>query len=238
MVFVEPTPGLRDAARARIIMLDSSEQDRVANDNGYELRVFERSFDLTAAFEELEHLLDVLDRARKFPEISLLVKLYIIGWVSLSDILANLINEIFDLGYAERDVQLGMILRNRKICKGTIPEVIKKHGPHIKYDYYVRVRNDIVHRGQLPDPDFKDVRGEVVTAVVLKTMRVDQRDPAALARATRQAEAEIGAAEKIRDLVSRKRVAFADHLVATRSMLGDLTPVLVQRIQLQPKSAV
>lgn len=147
MNFRDPLPGVMAAAMNRIISLSPTKQDRVAQENGYEMRVYEQTCDLSASFEELEHLVDLLGCARSFQEISLLIKVYVIGWVTLSDVLANIMSEVFDLGYAEQDVQIGVIRWNRKIRVSAIPQAIKRHSTEIQYDRFARQRNDIVHRG-------------------------------------------------------------------------------------------
>jgi len=219
----------------RVVMLDAESQDKIALENGYEMRVYARSFDLTTAFEELEHLIELLLKATTFQEISLLIKLYIIGWVALSDILGNLLNEIFDLGYAEQDVQFGIILRNQKIRCTSLPGIIKQHAKAIRYDQYVKRRNDIVHRGTLDDAELKKVRSAVLSAVIMKTIHVDRNDAAAVAAATREASTEVRAAERIRELLELKRSQFGEHLTFTRIMLGQLTPILINRIASQPR---
>ena len=237
MTFIEPLPDVMQEAMNRIVALPPDEQDRVAQENGYELRVHSRAFDLAAAFEELEHLLELLQRARTFQEISLVIKLYIIGWVALSDVFANLINEVFDLGYAEQDIQFGVILRNRKIRSSAIPDVVKRHGKLIRYDDYVKRRNDIVHRGRLEDPELMDVRGEVLTAVVMKTIKVNRNDAAAVAAASREAAMEVNAASKMQELLRQKKAEFAEHLTATRAMFTEVAPFLIERVKVQPRRA-
>ena len=61
----------RDAVMNRVKMLDAATQDKVALEHGYEMRVFGRCFALSVAFEELEHLLELLLKATTFEEISL-----------------------------------------------------------------------------------------------------------------------------------------------------------------------
>jgi hypothetical protein len=235
MTFVDPLPGVMSAAMNRITMLAPEAQDRVARENGYEMRVHARSFDLVAAFEELEHLVELLGRTRSFQEISLLIKLYIIGWITLSDILANIINEVFDLGYAEQDIQFGVIMRNRNVRGSSLPQVVKTHAKAIQYKKFVRLRNDNVHRGKLEDAELADVRGAVLSAVVMKTIRVDQSDTAAVEAATREASIEIGASGKMQDLLTQKKSQFAEHLMSTRYMLAELAPSLLERISVQPQ---
>lgn len=237
MAFIDPLPGVMREAMNRIIALPHDEQSRIAQENGYEFRVYGRAFDLAAAFEELEHLLEFLQRARTFPEISLVIKLYTIGWVALSDVLANLVNEVFDLGYAEQDVQFGVILRNRKIKESSIPGVVKQHAKPVRYDDFVRRRNDIVHRGKLDDSELTDMRGQVFSAVVLKTMMVDMNDAEAVAEASRDAVVEVNAAGKMQQLLNHKKAEFAEHLTATRAMFAELSPSLVERVKAQQHRA-
>src|SRR5437660_6620793 len=68
----------------------------------YEVRVAEALLALGSTFEELWHVQQLLKKAEQFQEIRVLLKLYVIGWATLSDIVAMIINEVYNLGYAEQ----------------------------------------------------------------------------------------------------------------------------------------
>jgi hypothetical protein len=234
MTFGDPLPGVSDAAMARIVALETAAQDKLAESNGYELRVYGRSFDLAAAFEELEHLLELLDHAATLPQVSLLIKLYVLSWVTLSDVLSNVINEVFDLGYGEQDVELGTLLRNRHIRATSIPRVVKKHTKSVKYDLFARRRNDVAHRGRLIDSELAEVRGRVLSAAVMERVQI-VNDAASADALAREVTFDIGVDRQIRALITHKRSEFAEHLAATRVMLAELAPVLIERIRTQLK---
>jgi hypothetical protein len=234
---VDPLPGVMQAVMHLIVAMKRDQQNRVSSQDGYEMRVFGRSFDLISAFEELEHLVELLGRTKTFQEISLLIKLYIIGWVTLSDVVANILNDVFDLGYAEQDVQFGVILRNRKIQRSPIPAIVKQNAKFIRYEWFAKRRNDIIHRGRLDDSDLAAVRGVVLSAVLGQVLKVDTNDIAAVEAASNQAAAEVGATQRMADLIGHKQQQFAEHLLATRKMFGQLAPLLVERINAQTREA-
>src|SRR4051812_35303248 len=57
---------------------------------------------LSESYEELGHVVVILSKARSLQETRVVLKLYATGWATLSDLVAGLINEVLDLGYAEQ----------------------------------------------------------------------------------------------------------------------------------------
>lgn len=55
------------------------------------------------------------------------VKLYVISWTTLIDMLAGLINKVFNLGLASIDVKLDSVLRNEHVLRSEIPAIFNKH---------------------------------------------------------------------------------------------------------------
>jgi len=64
--------------------------------DAYEMRVFMKARTVSEIVQELDHIVQVVDRSKNFTETRLLLKLYLVSWVSLSDVSAALINEVFD----------------------------------------------------------------------------------------------------------------------------------------------
>ena len=113
---------------------------------------------LGTTYEELWHLQSLLGKSEQFQEIRALLKLYVTSWMTISDVVAVLINEIYDLGYAEQDIELSIILRNSHIKKTEIAKVISKHRKTVQHEHYANAPHDVVHRGKLDDPGWRNER--------------------------------------------------------------------------------
>ena len=231
--FVDPLPGLREAVFKRLAPRPNG---TTPAPDAYEYRVFKRAFDLSSAIEELEHLPAVLQSARTFPQIVVLLKLYVVGWVSLSDILANLINEAFDLGYAEQDIQFNVILRNRKVVTSQLAAIVSRHRKTTDYDRFARLRNDVVHRGTFEDPDVRALRNDYTVAVVKRAVQLGIENPTNQSIAESQVGSEMRIHDRIAELLARKSSELSVHLEATRVLLKDLAPAIVERVAAQPAS--
>src|SRR5258705_5223914 len=83
--------------------------------NGNGEKVYRAAAAVDSHLNELTHTVDLIQRAHDGTSIRVLAKTYLIGWVTLSDVVAGLLNEVFDLGYAERDVSLSVVLRNKHV---------------------------------------------------------------------------------------------------------------------------
>src|SRR5438045_2305369 len=73
-------------------------------------RVFERSVALSEAVGELEHIVGELKGTRCFRHIRVLLKTYVVGWSTLSDVAAGIINDALGLGYGDKDISFGAVL--------------------------------------------------------------------------------------------------------------------------------
>lgn len=90
----------------------------------------------------------------------LLIKFYIIEWATMTDMIASLINKSFNLGIAEKDIKLGLILRNKHVQQSDVANIIKTYSKDIDYDRFNQHRNEIVHRGRILDTDVLDLKAE------------------------------------------------------------------------------
>jgi hypothetical protein len=111
----DPLPGVRDAAMFRLRepkRFTSLQQDPYG---AYEMRVFFGASELLNLFEELQHTIQLLTRVTTFEELAAVLKVYVISWISLSDLLASLLNHVYDLGIADQDISLGTVLRNQHV---------------------------------------------------------------------------------------------------------------------------
>src|ERR1041384_7924805 len=125
--------------------------DSVAPEEGQEVDVealnrlgLGRITDMSGTLRELEDILGFLESATTIEHFRILLKLYIVEWATISDVAAHLINEVLDLGYQDRDVSLGAIVKNRHVMAAGITDIVKRHSPLVHYPHYCGMRNDIV----------------------------------------------------------------------------------------------
>jgi len=181
---------------------------------------------LQYAFLDFRHLLSLVSRAATVNELSLLLRLYAVSWITLSDLAANVINAVFDLGYAERDVDLSAILRNGHIRDTQIPSIVKRHGPQVRFAYWADLRNNIVHRGRLLDDDFLALE-RVWIDLALKA----SNDTQGTDGSTSAVGVESNFAARLEEF-KRKRIADLDeHLTATNQLLWEIGEVLVGELE-------
>ncbi|HUP62094.1 MAG TPA: Cthe_2314 family HEPN domain-containing protein [Thermoanaerobaculia bacterium] len=222
----EPALEHRSWAAARRLQRDPN--------RAYEMRVFMAAAEVGSLFEELQHTLALLARARTFPELTALLKLYIIGWHSLSDLVATLLNEVYDLGIADQDVSFGAILRNHHVRETAIPDLVKRHSRAIRYDEFVKMRNDIVHRGKLDDTELLTIHSDLLLNLAKRSnvSMIDDED--AKQRALEAARTETRTTERVRELIATRRQQYAEHLSRTQAFLTELSEVLISQIRAHP----
>ncbi len=89
--------------------------------------------------------------------LAIAMKLYIISWSTLRDLLASLINAVFNLGIADRDVKEHLVLHNRHVQSSRIPQILQAYDNTLVIKDLKKKRNDVVHRGRMPDDDIEQV---------------------------------------------------------------------------------
>jgi hypothetical protein len=93
----------------------------------------------------------------------IVMKLYVISWSTLRDLLASLINAVFNLGIASRDVKEHLVLRNSHVNLSRIPQILKAYDKTLLIEDLKKKRNDVVHRGCIPDEDIEQIFREIST---------------------------------------------------------------------------
>jgi Cthe_2314-like HEPN len=88
------------------------------------------------------------------------MKLYVISWQTMLDLLARLVNAVFDLGIADRDVTVRLVFTNNHVRSTSIPEILAAYGKALPIQDLRNRRNDVVHRGRIPDPDVQQLLKE------------------------------------------------------------------------------
>jgi Cthe_2314-like HEPN len=213
-------------ARATFISRDAEPQWHRNGD-----AIFAKVNDLWRTLDELEDLLGLLRAGGSCVHVRLLIKLYHVGVATLNDVLAGLINEVFDLGYRARDVSLENVLRNRHIVDADIPQVLGKHAETTQKLRFSQIRNDIVHRNKLVDAELDklcDQEANLMSSALLFHEGVGDSSPKVYF--AREAE-KTGHASAIRDLAASRAQELSDHLAATKTMLADVDVPLARHIR-------
>jgi hypothetical protein len=200
----------------------------------YEMRVFMAAAEVDSLFEELEHTLLLFARAHSFPELTALLKLYVISWHSLSDLVAIVLNEAYNLGVSAQDVSFGSVLRNRHIMATAIPEIINRHSKTTRYEHFVRMRNDIVHRGRLKDDELLTIHSDLLTNLVGRSSVEMINDEEAKRMALEAARSETGMIVRIRELIGNRKREYAEHLAETRAFLAEIADVVGPHVRDHP----
>jgi hypothetical protein len=189
---------------------------------------------LTQAVQELVDLIELLQEAHACVHIRLLLKLYHVGWGTLSDMTAILIDEVFDLGNDEKDIDLGRVRKNRHVKSSGIPEVLAKHAKAIEHDRFTQARNDIVHRGWLNDPELNALGQREANAMIHAALFQGSIDDEPTQTYFRRELDRTGLGSEIASLVNARAGSLKAHLDATMLVLEDIDVVLAKRISSLP----
>ena len=85
------------------------------------------------------------------------MKLYVISWSTLLDLLACLINSAFNLGIADRDIKLQLIRRNSHVKSSRIHQLLMGYEKTLLIENLREKRNNLVHRGKIPDEEVEQI---------------------------------------------------------------------------------
>ncbi|MDD3276147.1 MAG: Cthe_2314 family HEPN domain-containing protein [Kiritimatiellales bacterium] len=102
----------------------------------------------------------MLTKVLPIEELILYLKLYLIAWSTMKDLMAKMISEILDLGIMDTDLSSESLLRNEKVKKTRIPEICSKHNKTLNVSKTNKARNDAVHRGKLSDDEVMACRSK------------------------------------------------------------------------------
>ena len=91
--------------------------------NSYEIRVARQDQILWQSFHELRHTVASLPSVTTPTQARAAIKFYVVSWCSLSDVLACLISEVFDLGIAFRDLDMLLTSCSRFPCESGGPVI-------------------------------------------------------------------------------------------------------------------
>jgi hypothetical protein len=88
------------------------------------------------------------------------MKMYVISWYTMLDLVARSVNAAFNLGIADGDVRLPQVLRNAHVKSSRIPEILRTYKSTLCIKDLDKKRNDVVHRAWTPDPEVDALRAE------------------------------------------------------------------------------
>ena len=185
----------------------------------YEPKVTTQHHRIDLMRSELHHQISMLTAVDSFVAARCHLKLYIVTWCSLSDVTAALINEVYELGIDEKDVNLTMILRCARVKKTKVGAVFQRHKKAVDFDKYSEKRNDIVHRGILNEEVLKEIFGRANSNAVREAM--GHSIPSDWAY---RSELEL------KEFLRHKRTELDGHMDATESMLLELLVELAKHV--------
>jgi hypothetical protein len=198
------------------------------------LDVFAQTIQLEEAYAELQSIVDKITVTDRLADLRLHLKLYIIGWSTLSDVTAVLLNGAFGLGYADQDISFGAILRNRHIQRSSIPAIVGRHASSLQHARYSKLRNDLVHRGILGDTELNDVEARWFARFAENVRNstaqseADQDGPADVA--VEAANADQNTIADLQAFTRSKATELRIHLAATEQFLGEIDAAVAAEI--------
>jgi Cthe_2314-like HEPN len=146
-------------------------------------------------------------------------KLYIISWFTLRDIIAALINKVFDLGIADADVKFDLVMRNKHIKNSDVSDIIKKYHKDLNIHEFTKHRNDIVHRGKTIDEELQSFYSGWRTLEGWNNLQGGKGHHLALAKET----------QRLYPMVLRKHARYEAHYKATLQLIDEILACLGRR---------
>jgi hypothetical protein len=140
----------------------------------YFLAILKTMYEIDRLCREMDSVLDEfsgkslgLVKLLTVEHLAVSMKLYVISWSTLLDLLACLINSVFNLGIADRDIKLQLVLRNDHVRSSQIHQLLENYEKTLPIGDLRKKRNDLVHRGKIPD--------EEVEQIFVERNRIDSR---------------------------------------------------------------
>jgi hypothetical protein len=152
-------------------------------------------------------------------EVRLNEKLYIISWWTLSDLIAGLINKVFDLGLADEDVKFTVVMRNKHVMKSDLPAIIKKYTKPLQIPRLRKQRDDIVHRGKIIDEEIENVYRAWATLQAENDRQGGKGHNQMIARQI----------DEFTEIALRKRATYEAHYLGTVNMVHEILGSLARR---------
>jgi hypothetical protein len=167
--------------------------------------------------------------------LAIAMKLYVISWSTLRDLLASLVNVVFNLGIANRDVKEHLILHNSHIKSSRIPQILQEYDNTLLIKDLKKKRNDVVHRGRIPDDDIEQILTER-NRIDSRRYSLLEQNPISEEDHKRQISL---LQQKLRALAKEKHDLWGKHHQQTIAMISKIAGELVLKtIDLYKKQAI
>lgn len=158
-------------------------------------------------------------------QIILALKLYVISWATLLDILAALINKTFDLGFANTDVTYDLILRNKHVQNSELPAMLRKYSGRLDRLNLKHHRNEIVHRGRILD---KEIEAAHEDRKALVSSRYSFLNEKRISEEEYKKESE-EQTKRLCELAAQKKDFYGGHYRVTLEMVSELLTILAKK---------
>jgi hypothetical protein len=163
------------------------------------------------------------------------MKLYVISWSTLCDLLASLVKAVFNLSMADRDVKLDRVLKNSHVQSSRIPQILQAYDNTLLIKAWTRKRNDVVHRGRIPDDDIEQILRERNT-IDARRYSLLEKNPISEEEHKRQISL---LQQKLRALAKEKQDLWRTHHQQTIGMISEIAGELtLKTIDLYKKQAI
>lgn len=116
--------------------------------------------EMRAVLDEFTGRSDFLFRILTIEHLATALKLYVISWHTMLDLLARLVSSVFNLGIADRDISVRLILNNDHVRSSRIPDILREFKTGLPIEDLGKRRNDAVHRGRIPDREVDEMLKE------------------------------------------------------------------------------
>ena len=167
--------------------------------------------------------------------LAIAMKLYVISWSTLRDLLASLVNAVFNLGMADRDVKEHLVLHNSHVKSSRIPQILLVYDNTPLIKDLKRKRNDVVHRGRIPDDDIEEILKERNT-IDSSRYSLLKKNPISEEEHKRQIAL---LQQNLRALAKEKQDLWRRHHKQTIAMISEIAGELVLKtIDLYKKQAI
>jgi hypothetical protein len=146
-----------------------------------------------------------------------------------------LVNAVFNLGIADRDVKVHLVLNNSHVKSSRIPQILQEYEKTLLIKDLKRKRNDLVHRGRIPDDDIEQILGERNT-IDSRRYSFLEKKPISEEEYKRQISL---LQEKLSALAKEKQEIWGKHHQQTIAMISEIARELVLKtIDLYKKQAI
>jgi hypothetical protein len=167
--------------------------------------------------------------------LAIAMKLYVISWSTLRDLLASLVNTVFNLGIADRDVKEHLVLHNSHVKASRIPQILQAYDNTLLIKDLKKKRNDVVHRGRIPDYYIVQLLKERSTIDSCHYSLLEQNP---ISEEEHKMQSSL-VQQKLRVLAQEKQELWKKHHQQTITMLSEIAgEIMLKTIDIYKKQAI